>query len=64
MAFSIQPGQLHNYRDTTRKAQQKESLADLSIHVYEGRAVGRDHVGTLSATRVMMAKEVDPSWTE
>ena len=43
---------------------QTSNVAGITVHVYDGSLKPKNHLGTASATQVLMARDFDPAWLE
>mgnify|MGYP000650842563 CR=1 FL=1 len=48
--------------ERVRQLSSSNKLSDVALHVYEGRKVGRRHMGQVAARNVLLAKGFNPEW--
>ena len=47
-----------------RQLRRTGSVADVSVHVYDGSLKPENHLGAVPGTRVLMARTFDPAWVK
>ncbi len=50
--------------DRLRELRRSGTVADITVHAYEGSLGPKNHLGSVGAARILMARDFDPAWLE